>query len=134
MGVFVLRFTTTFILCFTLSACVSHPLDDFGSIFPGMSKSEVLATMGGPQATQRFLGKDRWTYRFYDRGIYFQKEVQFFEGNVIYAGDIYQPEVSAFEQDIINTKVNEELDRILEQEYRTPASLPSTPSSYRGLR
>lgn len=128
---FRIRLGLIYLHLFLVSACISNPLDDFGEIFPGMDKTEVLDTMGNPQATQRFYGKDRWTYRFYDRGIHFQKEVHFFEGSVIYAGEVYQPEVSAFEQDVINAKINDDMDLVLEQEYRTPASVPASTFRFR---
>lgn len=83
----------------------------FEEVRPGMEKAEVLAIMGSPQQTQRFHGKDRWFYNFYDSHIHFQKEVQFFDGNAIYVGEHWEPEVnqSAAAIDARNAKQDQEV-------------------------
>jgi len=78
-------------LCLMLTACQTSMLKQFGRVTPGMEKDDVLEIMGSPDRMERFHGKDRWTYVFYDSHIRFEKEVQFFEGNAIYVGDIWQP-------------------------------------------
>jgi outer membrane protein assembly factor BamE len=107
--------TTTYL---SLTACQASPLSDFANIKPGMEKNDVLETMGSPRRTQRFHGKDRWTYVFYDKQIRFEKEVQFFEGNAIYIGDTWQPpeDKSAFAADQANEVKNKALDEQLAQE------------------
>jgi len=94
------------------TACQTSMLSQFESIKPGMEKDDVLDIMGSPSQTQRFHGKDRWYYIFYDNRIRFEKEVQFFEGNAVYIGDTMQPEPSrtAFAVDVENEKKNHELD------------------------
>ncbi len=98
--------------CLFFTACQSSPVKDFTSIKFGMEKSDVLETMGNPRRTQRFQGKDRWTYVFYDKQIRFEKEVQFFEGNAIYVGDTSEPaeNQSAFAVDKLNESKNKALD------------------------
>ncbi|MBO9668685.1 MAG: outer membrane protein assembly factor BamE [Bdellovibrio sp.] len=73
------------------SACQTSMLKEFNELKPGMEKDDVLSHMGSPNQTQRFHGKDRWYYVFYDKDMRFEKEVHFFEGNAIYIGDTWQP-------------------------------------------
>lgn len=114
------RFLSSILLAtiWTIAACQSSPLKDFAEVKPGMEKDDVLAVMGNPSRTQRFHGKDRWTYIFYDQRIRFEKEVQFFEGNAIYIGDTWQPpqEQSAFVADRHNEEKNASIDAELAKE------------------
>ncbi|WP_413569255.1 outer membrane protein assembly factor BamE [Bdellovibrio sp. HCB117] len=100
------------------TACQTSMLKQFGEVKPGMEKDDVLDLMGSPSRTQRFHGKDRWTYVFYDDRIRFEKEVQFFNGNAIYVGDISQPEVTktAMAVDAINDQKNKEIDEQIAKE------------------
>ena len=100
------------------TACQTSMLKQFQALKPGMEKDDVLDIMGSPSQTQRFHGKDRWTYIFYDQSIRFEKEVQFFEGNAIYIGDTWQPPVeqSAFVADKKNEEKNLAIDAELERE------------------
>lgn len=77
------------------TACQTNMLKEYEKLHPGMEKDDVLDKMGNPQRTQRFHGKDRWTYVFYQDRIRYEKEIQFFEGNAVYVGEISQPEPSA---------------------------------------
>lgn len=94
------------------TACQTSMLNQFSEVKPGMEKDDVLDLMGTPTRTQRFHGKDRWTYIFYDKRIRFEKEVQFFDGNAIYVGDIWQPDVAktAVAMDTFNDGKNKEID------------------------
>lgn len=100
------------LLSFLVTACQTSMLKQFSEVKPGMEKAEVLELMGNPQSTQRFHGKDRWTYVFYDNHIRFDKEVQFFSGNAVYVGEIWQPETekSAAVIDAGIEKRNREID------------------------
>ncbi|WP_291516515.1 outer membrane protein assembly factor BamE [Bdellovibrio sp. ArHS] len=100
------------------TACQTSMLKQFGEVRPGMEKDDVLDLMGSPSRTQRFQGKDRWTYVFYDDRIRFEKEVQFFNGNAIYVGDIAQPEATktASAIDAINDQKNKEIDEQIAKE------------------
>lgn len=100
------------ILSFLTTACQTSMVKQFSELKPGMEKAEVLDVMGSPQNTQRFHGKDRWTYIFYDDRIRFEKEVQFFNGSAIYVGDIWQPEPEkgAVAMDSMVEKKNREID------------------------
>lgn len=80
------------LICLWTTACQTSMVKQFENIKPGMEKDDVLNLMGSPNRTQRFHGKDRWTYVFYDQRIRFEKEIQFLEGNAIYVGDVWQPE------------------------------------------
>jgi outer membrane protein assembly factor BamE len=93
-----------------LSACQTNMYDEYRKIHPGMEKDDVLEVMGSPQRTQRFHGKDRWVYIFYDKNFRHEKEVQFFEGNAVYVGDPWQPEVSAAQVDAKNEASNKALE------------------------
>ena len=92
------------ILSLLLTACQTSMLKQFEQVKPGMEKDDVLTLMGSPRQTQRFHGKDRWYYVFYDERIRFEKEIQFFEGNVIYIGNKWEPseERSAVAMDAAN--------------------------------
>ena len=80
-----------------------------------------------PSRTQRFHGKDRWTYIFYDQSIRFEKEIQFFEGNAIYIGDTWQPpeEQSAYRRVDKKNEAEKYLDRcrVSERSHRSPHRL-----------
>lgn len=97
------------------TACQTSMVKQFSEIKPGMEKDDVLGLMGSPTRTQRFHGKDRWTYVFYDQRIRFEKEIQFFEGNAVYIGDTWQPEAekSAAAMDKLNEEKNQKLDEQL---------------------
>ncbi len=114
------RILYIFLLTLSLAstACQTSALTDFQKIKPGMEKQDVLETMGNPSRTERFHGKDRWTYIFYDSRIRFEKEIQFFEGNAIYVGDIWQPpaELSAVAVDQRNEERNKAIDAELARE------------------
>ncbi|MEK2643914.1 outer membrane protein assembly factor BamE [Bdellovibrio sp. BCCA] len=94
------------------TACQTSMLKQFSEVKPGMEKDDVLDLMGTPTRTQRYHGKDRWTYVFYDKRIRFEKEVQFFDGSAIYVGDISQPEANrtAVAMDTTNDVKNREID------------------------
>lgn len=94
------------------SACQTSMVKQWESIKPGMEKNDVLTLMGSPHQTQRFHGKDRWFYNFYDSQIRFQKEVQFFDGSAVYIGDVWQPaiEQSAAIQDSQNFEKEKQLE------------------------
>lgn len=100
------------------TACQTSALKDWEKIKPGMEKQDVLEVMGNPSRTQRFHGKDRWTYIFYDSRIKFEKEVQFFEGNALYVGETWQPpaEKSAVVVDQKNEERNIAIDKELARE------------------
>ncbi|MEN0057887.1 MAG: outer membrane protein assembly factor BamE [Bdellovibrio sp.] len=100
------------LLSLLLAACQTSMLKQFEKVKAGMEKDDVLDIMGSPQRTQRFHGKDRWTYIFYDDRIRFEKEIQFFEGNAVYIGEISQPEPeqSAVAIDTSNEDRNKEID------------------------
>ena len=95
--------------------CQSSMVRQFSSVKPGMEKDDVLEIMGSPTRTQRFHGKDRWTYIFYDERIRFEKEIQFFEGNAVYIGDTWQPEQekSAFNIDKLNEEKNIQIEKMM---------------------
>lgn len=94
------------------TGCQTSMLKQFNEVKPGMEKDDVLDLMGSPSRSERFHGKDRWTYVFYDQHLRFEKEVHFFEGNAIYVGDEWQPEVakSAVTMDARNEERNKEID------------------------
>lgn len=72
--------------------CQTPAKVDFAKVSAGMEKQDVLEIMGNPARTERFHGKDRWTYIFYDERTRMEKEVHFLEGNAVYVGDVWQPE------------------------------------------
>lgn len=105
-------FFTVVVLSFLTTSCQTSMVKQFSEVKPGMEKAEVLDLMGSPQTTQRFHGKDRWTYIFYDDHIRFEKEVQFFNGSAIYVGETWQPEVEkgAVAMDSMVERKNREID------------------------
>jgi outer membrane protein assembly factor BamE len=130
------RFYTTIVLIFVAGlswGCQSSPLKDYQSLHPGMEKNDVLGIMGSPQRTERFHGKDRWTYVFYDNNLRFEKEIQFFEGNAVYLGDPWQPQVSAIEVDAKNEALNKAVEEDLIKKYEgNPAAYSKYESDIRG--
>lgn len=102
------------------TACQTSMVKQFSDIKPGMEKDDVLELMGSPNRTQRFHGKDRWTYIFYDQRIRFEKEIQFFEGNAVYIGDTWQPEPekSAVAVDKVNEDKNARIEEMLASELK----------------
>lgn len=110
-----------------LTACQTNMYKEYQKIHPGMEKDDVLEVMGNPQRTQRFHGKDRWTYVFYDNKLRHEKEVQFFEGNAVYVGDPWQPEVSAAQADAKNEASNKALE---EESLRKFEENPKAYSNY----
>jgi outer membrane protein assembly factor BamE len=105
-------------LAFVLTSCQTNMLNQFGKITPGMEKDDVLNLMGSPDQTWRFHGKDRWWYTIYSDRIRFDKEVQFFEGNVIYIGDHWEPapELSAVAMDKKHDEQNRVADELFQKE------------------
>lgn len=93
-----------------LSACQTNMLREYNKLHVGMEKDDVLNVMGSPQRTQRFHGKDRWTYVFYADKIRHEKEIQFFEGNAVYVGEKSEPEISAAQVDAKNEAENKALE------------------------
>jgi outer membrane protein assembly factor BamE len=98
------------LFCGFFLGCASNPKQQFDQVKVGMEKNDVLLLMDSPQRTQRWQGKDRWTYIFYEKDLRFEKEVHFQEGVANYVGDIYHPEISADEQDLRNATANKELE------------------------
>ena len=97
------------VLFLGLTACQTSMVKQFDKVKLGMEKDDILDIMGSPSQTQRFHGKDRWRYVFYDKRIRFEKEVHFFEGNAVYVGDKYEPpvEMSAAKVDQKNEIANQ---------------------------
>lgn len=94
-----------------LCACSSNPIKDFENVREGMPKYDVLEAMGVPQRTQRWQGKDRWTYLYVESEKTQTKEVHFQEGKVVYKGDPIEPAISAEAQDQKNEISNAELEK-----------------------
>lgn len=94
-----------------LSACQTRPHKAFESVRGGMSKSEVLAAIGGPVRTQRWQGRDRWQYVFYGHPEGdLVREVHFENGISTYVGPAIKPAISAENQDRINDSLNRAAD------------------------
>lgn len=118
---------------FLLSGCQTSMLKEYNKISLGMEKDDVLELMGSPQRTQRFHGKDRWTYVFYDTKVRYEKEVQFFEGNAIYVGDKWEPEVTAAQVDAKNEASNKALeDESLRKYQENPQAYSNYEKEVRG--
>ena len=111
------------------AGCQTSMIKQFNQVESGMDKDDVLEIMGSPTRSERFHGKDRWTYVFYDQQIRHEKEVQFFQGNAIYVGDIWQPptEQSAV---AIDQKHAENEKLIAEQEAKENAVLKAARQEY----
>jgi outer membrane protein assembly factor BamE len=109
-------------------------LSEFKRIHPGMEKDDVLTTMGSPQRTERFHGKDRWTYIFYEDRIRYEKEVHFFEGNAVYVGDPWKPEVSAAAADAKNEAENKAIaDEVAKRYQDNPKAYSNYEKEVRGM-
>ncbi|WP_413289722.1 outer membrane protein assembly factor BamE [Bdellovibrio sp. HCB337] len=118
---------------FLLLGCQTNMLKAYQKVTPGMEKDDVLEVMGSPQRTQRFHGKDRWTYVFYEDRVRYEKEVQFFEGNAIYVGEPWQPEVTAAQVDAKNEAENKAIeDDNLKKYQDNPKAYSNYESEVRG--
>ena len=110
------RWLIVFIVGFSFLniGCQTSAKDAFSKVQPGMDKGEVLALMGNPSRTQRFHGKDRWGYIYYDEKTRLEKEVHFENGKTVYIGDVWEPPVekSATVVDKKNEESNAEIDRL----------------------
>lgn len=110
-----------------LSACQTNMLKEYSKLHLGMEKDDVLEVMGSPTRTERFHGKDRWSYIFYEDRIRYEKEVQFFEGNAIYVGEKWEPEVTAAQVDAKNEASNKAIE---EESVRKYQENPQAYSNY----
>lgn len=117
-----------------LSACQTNMLKEYNKLHIGMEKDDVLEAMGSPQRTQRFHGKDRWTYIFYTDRVRYEKEVQFFEGNAIYVGDKWEPEVTAAQTDAKNEAENKAVEEEAVRKYQeNPQAYSNYEKEVRGM-
>ncbi|MBK9323032.1 MAG: outer membrane protein assembly factor BamE [Bdellovibrionaceae bacterium] len=117
-----------------LVACQTNMLKQYESITAGMEKDDVLSKMGSPQRTQRFHGKDRWTYVFYEDRIRYEKEVQFLNGNAVYVGDPWRPETSATEVDAKNEASNKAIEEDVIKKYNdNPKAYSNYENEVRGM-
>ncbi|CAN5594632.1 hypothetical protein BH10BDE1_BH10BDE1_31410 [soil metagenome] len=91
--------------------CQSSRLKEFETVRGGMSKDQVIELVGGPIRTQRWHGRDRWEYRFYNtsEGDVI-REVHFEAGKSTYVGSAIKPAISADEQDRLNAMYNHKSD------------------------
>lgn len=95
-----------------LAGCQTPRHAEFAYLKQGMEKHDVLAVVGGPDASQRWQGKDRWIYNFNDHPEGAQtKEVHFENGKAVYVGGKVVPEVSAVEQDRLNAAAETEAQK-----------------------
>lgn len=98
-------------LALSLGACQTSRFKEFETVRGGMSKSDVIELVGGPQRTQRWHGRDRWEYRFYGTSEgELIREVHFENGKSTYVGPAIKPAVSAEEQDRRNETYNREAE------------------------
>lgn len=97
-----------------LSGCAYNQKKQFEAVQVGMEKGQVLEIMDSPQRTQRWHGMDRWTYIFYENDQRIEKEVHFAEGKANYVGEVFQPKISAVEQDQINEQSNLEVEALVQ--------------------
>jgi len=110
-----MKYGVLFLLSFVfLAGCATSPKSQFTQVQVGMDKDQVLDIMESPQRTQRWHGMDRWTYIFYSEDQRTEKEVQFAEGKSNYVGNVFQPPVSADEQDVLNENSNREVEALLQ--------------------
>ena len=89
-----------------LVACNTLRGRHFDEVHVGMEKDQILNLVGGPDASFRWQGKDRWVYRFKDENATTVKEVHFADGKAVYVGEPPKPEVTAEMQDKQNDEKN----------------------------
>lgn len=103
-----LKLSSLMVLSSLLAACTTPRQKGFEKIQVGMDKSSVLEIAGNPDKTQRWNGKDRWTYKHLISDTNAEiKEVHFEEGRVVYVGSQVHPAISAEEQDRRNAAQNQ---------------------------
>ena len=86
------------------SACATNPANNFDQIHQGMTKAQVIAQIGGPDKSVRRGGADHWTYVLRNEsGADEIREIEFQSGRATYVGDFRRPQISADEQDKINS-------------------------------
>jgi outer membrane protein assembly factor BamE (lipoprotein component of BamABCDE complex) len=89
-----------------LSACQTNMIDEFSKVRPGMDKGQVLELVGSPQATDRWRGKDRWQYIYFQNNQRIIKEVLFENGKADYVGDEYKFNENAKIEELNNSIKN----------------------------
>lgn len=102
------------IAAFFSSACQTNELKAYEKLKVGMDKDEVLGIMGNPTKTQRWQGKDRWTYKFYHDDSPYVREVHFENSKSTYIGEQVFPAISAADQDAKNDAENKAIDEQLQ--------------------
>lgn len=122
-----MKFTSLLVITlttFVLAGCQTNMVNAFNKVKTGMDKDDVLETMGSPRTSQRFHGKDRWRYVFYEDNIRYEKEVHFLEGLAVYVGDTWEPPVeqSAVVADQKNQELNNRIDALLKEEAKNAKS------------
>ncbi len=102
------------LLLFSLSACQTNMLNQFGKVQNGMDKHDVIEIMGSPTTKTRLHSKDRWVYNFYADKKRYEKEVHFLNGDVVYVGEPWKVEAEK-SAEVLDQK-NEELNAKLDQD------------------
>lgn len=70
-----------------LVSCASALYKEFEQLKVGMDKSQVVEVVGSPSRTDYRMNKHIWTYRFFDNGQPFTKELHFDKDKLVYIGD-----------------------------------------------
>lgn len=96
--------------------CQSKPIEQFDSLKVGMTKADVLESLGSPRRIDRRQGQDRWTYEMIKEQNQELRELRFSEGRLTYLGPYQSPQVSADEIDRKNEASNLALEKQREEE------------------
>ncbi len=98
-----------------LSGCQTPRYKEFENVKTGMTKAEVIETVGGPSAKLRRQGIDRWTYVFENHPDGQQvREIHFVDGKSTYVGTQVKGPISPETQD----RINETKSRVLDERER----------------
>lgn len=109
-------FITLLSLLALLIGCASSPIRTFAKIEIGMERADVLELVGNPLRTERFDGKEKWVYRFYEDDKAIFKQVTFDQTmKVISTGDDTEEvkrmdEIKAADQKRVETRESKKLN------------------------
>ncbi len=108
-----LAFFITLLIC----ACSTTPLEKFERVQIGMSKDEVLESLGSPKIVRRKNSTDFWIYIYpQPKAVALEREIQFVNGSVISRGEKTIVTPDAATQDEMNATLNKKLDAEVIQE------------------
>lgn len=79
----IFRYIIVFGLISNIVGCVTPLHQSIEEVQKGMSKSDVVESLGSPKFTSRYKGQDIWRYVYYKEGVPYSRSIFFEAGYVI---------------------------------------------------